>query len=85
MTWQVKIMSDIKIPREDWFLLAYLLFSENPVKQKTAFNLLQTEYADKAKRLELKELYKTNFDEYCRVQKMSEAEYIDRLHKKYSC
>lgn len=85
MTWQVKIMSDIKIPREDWLLLAYLLFSDNPEKRETAFNLLQTEYADKAKRLELKELYKTNFNEYCRVQKMSEDEYINRLHKKYSC
>lgn len=77
-------MSDIKISKEDWYLLAHLLFCDDLEKKRLAFELLQVEYADKAKRLELKGLYKTNFDEYCRVQKMSEAEYIDRLHKKYS-
>ena len=76
---------DVKISKEDWYLLAHLLFCNDRKKQRIAFELLQTEYADKAKRLELKELYKTNFDEYCRVQKMSEIEYIDRLRKKYSC
>lgn len=76
---------DVKISKEDWYLLAHLLFCNDRKKQRIAFELLQTEYADKAKRLELKELYKTNFDEYCRVQKMSETEYIDRLRKKYSC
>lgn len=64
--------------------MAYLLFSENPEKQQTAFNLLQTEYADKAKKLELKELYKTNFDEYRRVQKMTDVEYMQRLHDRFS-
>lgn len=78
-------MSDVKISKEDWYLLAHLLFCDDPEKQNVAFKLLQIEYADKAKRLELKELYKTNFNEYCLVQKMSEAEYIERLHKKYSC
>lgn len=76
---------DVKISKEDWYLLAHLLFCDDREKQHTAFELLKTEYADKAKRLELKKLYKTNFDEYCRIQKMSETEYIDRLRKKYSC
>lgn len=77
-------MSDIKIPREDWHLLAHLLFSDDAERQRTAFKLLQVEYADKAKRLELKELYKTNYSEYCRVQQMTDAEYMQRLRQKYN-
>lgn len=77
-------MSDIKIPREDWHLLAHVLFCDDREKQRIAFELLQAEYADKARRLELKELYKTNFDEYCRVQHMTDAEYMQRLRQKYS-
>lgn len=78
------MMSDVKISKEDWYLLAHLLFCDDREKQHTAFELLKTEYADKAKRLELKELYKTNFDEYRRVQKMTNAEYADRLHDRFS-
>lgn len=77
-------MSDIKISREDWYLLAHLLFCDDLEKKRLAFYLLQVEYADKARKLELKELYKTNFDEYRRVQKMTDAEYADRLHDRFS-
>lgn len=77
-------MSDIKISREDWYLLAHLLFCDDLEKKRLAFDLLQVEYADKARKLELKELYKTNFDEYRRVQKMTDAEYADRLHDRFS-
>lgn len=77
-------MSDIKISREDWYLLAHLLFCDDCEKQHTAFELLQSEYADKAKKLELKELYKTNFTEYQRVQKMTDVEYMQRLHDRFS-
>lgn len=77
-------MSDVKISREDWYLLAHLLFCDDREKQHTAFELLQTEYAEKAKRLELKELYKTNFNEYCRIQRMTDAEYMQRLKQKYN-
>lgn len=77
-------MSDVKISREDWYLLAHLLFCNDRDKQRIAFELLQTEYADKAKRLELKELYKTNPKEYQRVQDMSNAEYMQRLHDRFS-
>jgi hypothetical protein len=75
---------DVKISREDWYLLAHLLFCDDREKQHTAFELLQTEYADKAKRLELKELYKTNFAEYQRVQNMTCDEYMQRLHDRFS-
>jgi hypothetical protein len=77
-------MSDVKISREDWYLLAHLLFCDDPEKQKVAFSLLQVEYADKAKKLELKELYKTNFVEYQRVQNMTCDEYMQRLHDRFS-
>ena len=77
-------MSDVKISREDWYLLAHLLFCDDREKQCIAFELLQSEYADKEKRLELKELYKTNFEEYCQVQKMTDAEYMQRLHDRFS-
>lgn len=77
-------MSDVKISREDWYLLAHLLFCDDREKQRIAFKLLQTEYADKARKLELKELYKTNFDEYCRIQRMTDAEYMQRLRQKYN-
>lgn len=77
-------MSDVKISREDWYLLAHLLFCDDLEKKKLSFELLQVEYADKARKLELKELYKTNFDEYRRVQKMTDAEYADRLHDRFS-
>lgn len=77
-------MSDVKISKEDWYLLAHLLFCDDREKQQTAFELLQTEYAEKAKRLELKELYKTNFNEYCRIQRMTDAEYMQRLKQKYN-
>lgn len=77
-------MSDVKISREDWYLLAHLLFCDDLEKQKLSFELLQVEYADKAKKLELKELYKTNFAEYRRVQKMTDAEYMQRLHDRFS-
>lgn len=75
---------DVKISREDWYLLAHLLFCDDREKQRIAFELLQSEYADKEKRLELKELYKANFEEYCRVQKMTNAEYMQRLHDRFS-
>lgn len=75
---------DVKISREDWYLLAHLLFCDDREKQHTAFELLKTEYADKAKRLELKELYKTNFAEYQRVQDMTCDEYMQRLHDRFS-
>lgn len=75
---------DVKISREDWYLLAHLLFCDDREKQHTAFELLKTEYADKAKRLELKELYKTNFAEYQRVQNMTCDEYMQRLHDRFS-
>lgn len=65
-------------------MLAHLLFCDDLEKQRTAFSLLQVEYADKAKKLELKELYKTNPKEYRRVQDMSNAEYIQRLHDRFS-
>ena len=77
-------MSDIKISKEDWYLLAHLLFCDDLEKKKLSFELLQVEYADKAKKLELRELYKTNFDEYRRVQKMTDAEYANRLHDRFS-
>lgn len=77
-------MSDVKISKEDWYLLAHLLFCDDREKQHTAFELLKTEYADKAKRLELKELYKTNFAEYQRVQNMTCDEYMQRLHDRFS-
>lgn len=77
-------MSDIKISMEDWYLLAHLLFCDERKKQRVAFKLLQVEYADKARKLELKELYKTNFDEYRRIQKMTNAEYMQRLHDRFS-
>lgn len=77
-------MSDVKISREDWYLLAHLLFCDDLEKQKVAFSLLQVEYADKAKKLELKELYKTNFVEYQRVQNMTCDEYMQRLHDRFS-
>lgn len=77
-------MADIKISSEDWYLLAHLLFCDDLEKKHLAFNLLQFEYADKARKLELKELYKANFDEYRRVQKMSNAEYMQRLHDRFS-
>lgn len=77
-------MSDIKISKEDWYLLAHLLFCDDLEKKRLAFDLLQVEYADKARKLELKELYKTNFDEYRRVQKMTDAEYANRLHDRFS-
>lgn len=75
---------DVKISREDWYLLAHVLFCDDREKQRIAFKLLQTEYADKAKRLELKELYKTNFAEYQRVQNMTCDEYMQRLHDRFS-
>jgi hypothetical protein len=75
---------NVKISREDWYLLAHLLFCNDREKQRIAFKLLQTEYADKEKRLELKELYKTNLDEYRRVQKMTDVEYMQRLHDRFS-
>lgn len=75
---------DVKISKEDWYLLAHLLFCDDREKQHTAFELLKTEYADKAKRLELKELYKTNFAEYQRVQNMTCDEYMQRLHDRFS-
>lgn len=65
-------------------MLAHLLFCDDLGKQRTAFSLLQVEYADKAKKLELKELYKTNPKEYRRVQDMSNAEYMQRLHDRFS-
>lgn len=65
-------------------MLAHLLFCDDLGKQRTAFSLLQVEYADKAKKLELKELYKTNPKEYRRVQNMSNAEYMQRLHDRFS-
>lgn len=77
-------MSDIKISKEDWYLLAHLLFCDDLEKKRLVFDLLQVEYADKARKLELKELYKTNFDEYRRVQKMTDAEYMQRLHDRFS-
>lgn len=77
-------MSDVKISREDWYLLAHLLFCDDLEKKKLAFDLLQVEYADKARKLELKELYKTNPKEYRRVHDMSDAEYADRLHDRFS-
>lgn len=75
---------DVKISKEDWYLLAHLLFCDDREKQHTAFELLKTEYAYKAKRLELKELYKTNFAEYQRVQNMTCDEYMQRLHDRFS-
>lgn len=77
-------MSDVKISREDWYLLAHLLFCDDLEKKRLAFDLLQVEYADKARKLELKELYKTNPKEYRRVQSMTDAEYADRLHDRFS-
>ena len=77
-------MSDVKISREDWYLLAHLLFCDDLGKQRTAFSLLQVEYADKAKKLELKELYKTNFTEYQKVKNMTCDEYMQRLHDRFS-
>lgn len=77
-------MSDVKISREDWYLLAHLLFCDDCEKQRVAFELLQAEYAEKAKRLESKELYKTNYSEYCRVQQMTTAEYMQRLRQRYN-
>lgn len=77
-------MADVKISIEDWYILAHLLFCDDLEKKKLSFELLQVEYADKARKLELKELYKTNFDEYCRVQKMSDSEYMQRLKQKYN-
>lgn len=65
-------------------MLAHLLFCDDLGKQRTAFSLLQVEYADKAKKLELKELYKTNPKEYRRVRDMSDAEYMQRLHDRFS-
>lgn len=65
-------------------MLAHLLFCDDLGKQRTAFSLLQVEYADKAKKLELKELYKTNPKEYRRVKDMSDAEYMQRLHDRFS-
>lgn len=65
-------------------MLAHLLFCDDLGKQRTAFSLLQVEYADKAKKLELKELYKTNPKEYRQVQDMSDAEYMQRLHDRFS-
>lgn len=65
-------------------MLAHLLFCDDLEKQKVAFSLLQVEYADKAKKLELKELYKTNFVEYQRVQNMTCDEYMQRLHDRFS-
>lgn len=77
-------MSDVKISKEDWYLLAHLLFCDDLEKKRLAFDLLQVEYADKAKKLELKELYKTNFAEYQRVQDMTCDEYMRRLHDRFS-
>lgn len=77
-------MSDVKISREDWYLLAHLLFCDDLEKKKLSFELLQVEYADKARKLELKELYKTNPKEYRRIQDMSNAEYMQRLHDRFS-
>lgn len=77
-------MADVKISREDWYILAHLLFCDDLEKQRLAFDLLQVEYADKARKLELKELYKTNPKEYRRVQDMSDAEYMQRLHDRFS-
>ena len=77
-------MSDVKISREDWYILAHLLFCDDLEKKKLSFELLQVEYADKARKLELKELYKTNPKEYRRVQDMSNAEYMQRLHDRFS-
>lgn len=77
-------MADVKISREDWYILAHLLFCDDLEKKKLSFELLQVEYADKARKLELKELYKTNPEEYRRVQDMSNAEYMQRLHDRFS-
>lgn len=77
-------MADVKISREDWYILAHLLFCDDLEKKKLSFDLLQVEYADKARKLELKELYKTNPKEYRRVQDMSNAEYMQRLHDRFS-
>lgn len=77
-------MSDVKISREDWYLLAHLLFCDDLEKKKLSFELLQVEYAAKARKLELKELYKTNFAEYQRVQDMTCDEYMQRLHDRFS-
>lgn len=77
-------MSDVKISKEDWYLLAHLLFCDDLEKKRLAFDLLQVEYADKARKLELKELYKANPSEYYRVQNMTDAEYVQRLKQKYS-
>lgn len=77
-------MADVKISREDWYILAHLLFCNDLEKKKLSFELLQVEYADKARKLELKELYKTNPEEYRRVQDMSNAEYMQRLHDRFS-
>lgn len=77
-------MADVKISREDWYILAHLLFCDDLEKKKLSFELLQVEYADKARKLELKELYKTNQEEYRRVQDMSNAEYMQRLHDRFS-
>jgi hypothetical protein len=77
-------MADVKISREDWYILAHLLFCDDLEKKKLSFELLQVEYADKARKLELKELYKTNPKEYRRVQDMSNAEYMQRLHDRFS-
>lgn len=77
-------MADVKISREDWYILAHLLFCDDLEKKKLSFELLQVEYADKARKLELKELYKTNTKEYRRVQNMTDAEYMQRLHDRFS-
>lgn len=65
-------------------MLAHLLFCDDREKQRIAFELLQSEYADKEKRLELKELYRTNFSEYQKVQNMTCDEYMQRLHDRFS-
>lgn len=77
-------MAGVTIDLIDWHLLGNLLFNDNESEREQASTLLQVEYAVKSKKLELKKLYKTNPEEWQRVQNMTDAEYTQRLHDRYS-
>lgn len=77
-------MAGVTIDLIDWHLLGNLLFNDNESEREQASTLLQVEYAVKAKKLELKKLYKTNPEEWQRVQNMTDVEYTQRLHDRFS-
>mgnify|MGYP007029454176 FL=1 len=77
-------MAGVTIDLIDWHLLGNLLFNDNESEREQASALLQVEYAAKARKLELKKLYKANPKEWQRVQNMTDAEYADRLHDRFS-